>query len=633
VSTTYKIHPAIGIARVGNSDDYYLAPVTAAGLPQETNGNPVSQFRDSQNRIRRQAARFSVYVYDQTSPNGRLLQLDPAGIVDIEWKVRLANKKAAWRKFLQLLGENGYDANHPYRNPLTQGDDRKKLIIDPGPQTVRCTSGATSAEFAQGKGPKGYPQTFPPELTPYGITTLGELQTEPKGSLIVTGGHGNCGVIKSYPYTLSPELLVNLQEADTNPLPSEVAQKLQPIQNNAYTDSASLDADLKKVLGEDTNDYKTWAPLFLQEYALQPRLDDYANNNYWFDDTSDGPVTATLILSNGDRVPVDEPAWVLVGPPAYAPQILNMVTLYDTMYDVAVRHFTYKPALYSNGTFNANYNANIQGEVQPILKRPPAYLWVADINAKGAQAHTAANNDPYSNFFNYLRKPEDFNQAGQMPQLAGDNPLNNSDRRNYTALTQTQYFLLSQYSNGNVDTSPPVDNSGDGEKLDRATLENCVGAPFCPGIEITWVCRNPVIYSSPFRLKHKPLTDNQGLSLSEDLTQGLEPGDCTRYMALPWQADYNECSDEYIDNKNIWWWPAQRPYMVYPKGTPNTQMYWTRNDSGNGADNYTDDVLMVYNWKDLGFIVQQAGTPPFVEVERLSPEMPDPTFETPDLAS
>ena len=40
---TYKIHPGIGIARLGNSDtEFYLAPETPAGLPQECDaqGNP-----------------------------------------------------------------------------------------------------------------------------------------------------------------------------------------------------------------------------------------------------------------------------------------------------------------------------------------------------------------------------------------------------------------------------------------------------------------------------------------------------------------------------------------------------------------------------------------------------------------
>ena len=78
---TYKIHPGIGIARLGNSDtEFYLAPETPAGLPQacDAQGNPsyqangttpvlVTNFRDAQGRIKRQAAR----VYDDASPEGR----------------------------------------------------------------------------------------------------------------------------------------------------------------------------------------------------------------------------------------------------------------------------------------------------------------------------------------------------------------------------------------------------------------------------------------------------------------------------------------------------------------------------------------------------------------------------------
>ncbi|MBS0173399.1 MAG: LodA/GoxA family CTQ-dependent oxidase, partial [Nitrospira sp.] len=41
---TYKIHPGIGIARVGNSDtEFYLAPEVPAGLPHacDAAGNPL----------------------------------------------------------------------------------------------------------------------------------------------------------------------------------------------------------------------------------------------------------------------------------------------------------------------------------------------------------------------------------------------------------------------------------------------------------------------------------------------------------------------------------------------------------------------------------------------------------------
>src|SRR6185503_16197070 len=83
IVATYKIHPGIGIARLGNSDsEFYLAPETPAGLPQacDSNGNPsfkadgvtpvlVTNFRDREGRIKRQAARFQVFVYDDRSPD------------------------------------------------------------------------------------------------------------------------------------------------------------------------------------------------------------------------------------------------------------------------------------------------------------------------------------------------------------------------------------------------------------------------------------------------------------------------------------------------------------------------------------------------------------------------------------
>ncbi|MCA9964850.1 MAG: LodA/GoxA family CTQ-dependent oxidase, partial [Anaerolineales bacterium] len=78
--TVFKIHPAIGIARLGNSDtDFYLAPESPGQLPTEYDVNgqekPVEQFRDSQKRIKRQAARFRVYVYDSDNEAGREIKI------------------------------------------------------------------------------------------------------------------------------------------------------------------------------------------------------------------------------------------------------------------------------------------------------------------------------------------------------------------------------------------------------------------------------------------------------------------------------------------------------------------------------------------------------------------------------
>ena len=135
---TYRIHPGIGIARLGNSDtEFYIAPETSAGLPLEcdSNGNQrfgpggttpllVTTFRDVQGRIKRQAARFQVFVYDEQSPKGRPLKIgDPiegggnnCTLTEIHWQVYVANKKACWYEFDTTIGEHGYPPGHPRRN-------------------------------------------------------------------------------------------------------------------------------------------------------------------------------------------------------------------------------------------------------------------------------------------------------------------------------------------------------------------------------------------------------------------------------------------------------------------------------------------------------------------------------------
>src|SRR5215207_6559006 len=110
----FKIHPAIGVARVGDSpDEFYLAPEQAGGMPNELNADgteqPVTKFKDGRGRVKRQAARFRVHGYDDDFGAGRELQVGDqfetvywktgqsivAVVKDIEWTVYLANKKAS----------------------------------------------------------------------------------------------------------------------------------------------------------------------------------------------------------------------------------------------------------------------------------------------------------------------------------------------------------------------------------------------------------------------------------------------------------------------------------------------------------------------------------------------------------
>ena len=61
----------------------------------------------------------------------------------------------------------------------------------------------------------------------------------------------------------------------------------------------------------------------------------FNNADDWYDDTSDGPVTATVFI-NGGPIPV-EGSWVVVAPPNYAPNIISWRTLYDLLVDTYVR--------------------------------------------------------------------------------------------------------------------------------------------------------------------------------------------------------------------------------------------------------------------------------------------------------
>ncbi len=61
----------------------------------------------------------------------------------------------------------------------------------------------------------------------------------------------------------------------------------------------------------------------------------FANNEGWYDDVSDGPVTAKVVL-NGEQIQV-VPAWVVVAPPNYGPQRKSVRTMWDLMRDVAVK--------------------------------------------------------------------------------------------------------------------------------------------------------------------------------------------------------------------------------------------------------------------------------------------------------
>src|SRR5215216_2164864 len=100
MAKTYKIHPAIGIARVGKSDEgYFLAPETLEGSPTELSDNGENGFKgykDAAHLMRRQGARFRIFEYEQDAAGQQTLVREiTVADAAIEWTARLASRKAA----------------------------------------------------------------------------------------------------------------------------------------------------------------------------------------------------------------------------------------------------------------------------------------------------------------------------------------------------------------------------------------------------------------------------------------------------------------------------------------------------------------------------------------------------------
>lgn len=512
------IHPGIGIARVGDSlDEFFIGPEVrfpAIGAP--------GAYKDAQGALKRQAARFRIYGLDEA---GCVVAELNAGSAEIAWTVHLANKKAAWYNF-----ERAMDIPEALpsirRNKGFVGDDRKALTIDPGPRSIAGRPDAGSRPFDTG--------TFVGQPV-----YLGELRTDDQGNLLVLGGHG---------------------KSDT-PFPN----------NTPYT---------------------------------------YANNDGWYDDVSDGPVTATVTI-DGESIPV-EPAWVVVAPPNFAPGVIAVQTMYDLLFDVYQNYWLApisRPSFtdhiypllrqFSDGQW-VNYGFHVQfgwGGPQDFLRDG----YIERLSKITKNPKTQAVTDIYKGLrrqvLHLFRVPgATGDDKSKWPQIYGDAMGVHGSPRYNLALTATQYGFLTAWADGDfVDDWQGVDHyptefdrlpvAHRPQHLDRAALWYCLGGPFHPGCEMTWPMRSTTVYAAPFRVRPRaagqPEPDYGDTLTPEVATSPYGPlfahgpGDLTRWLAVPWQADAANCRSGYdpvYDPYLPTFWPARVPNHVLSEENYRTLM-------------------------------------------------------------
>jgi hypothetical protein len=665
----YRIHPAVGIARVGNSAEYFIAPETIAGSPQQgttiTGGLPIrsgtestpirnTDLRDAGGALKRQAARFRIFAYSDSGeerwPRGDGNEVTAGSKIDgktvsqIVWTVHMANKKAntfwlmenppqgiasfedghvPWIRNAKFGNEDRDPnaANFPpeYRVPILNEETRvRELAIDPGPRTIsgrdagavhfdRSTP-ASYFDSAQSRVVtlEHYPKSFPTDFfanmdAPSGpIESLGELQTDGAGRLLVLGGFGK--------------------------------------------------ATGWKVKG-----------------AVP--LEQDVNNDQWFDDTSDGPVQATIVFDDGSVATVHS-AWVACADPGNAPQIPNVVSMWDDVYDCWVRELGLDPELYDTvkGEYRTSFRPGFVDLISPILRSAGFQTWVANLSSKGSSAHRSltaitAQDDPSQTplaGLSVLRNPSRSDQKNPtlMPMHLGDG----DDA--FLSLTKTQYFCLQRWNEGTAEFLPGAKYAlGPGEQLDKATLANCLGGRLSPGIDFTFSLREKAIFEQtwktsgggPFRIRAKALPYAVDLAVDKPLltggyapryaeTDGLEPGDLSKFMAIPWHTDYNSCAthppfpNPTMIRTVFWSWPAQRPVAVYalddvflgPPPNPGEALVPVRGQQrwsvrGEGTDSpdaenqgrYQIRHDMLENWPRIGVVMQAAA------IEAPQFELPD----------
>jgi hypothetical protein len=90
----------------------------------------------------------------------------------------------------------------------------------------------------------------------------------------------------------------------------------------------------------------------------------------------------------------------------------------------------------------------------------------------------------------------------------------------------------------------------------------------------------------------------------------LKAGEVTESMALPWQADFFDCTWE--DGAGKGWWPTHRPDDVLLEASPaDGPKQW--------IDGVNDMNELVARWSQLGIVVareQPDGSVVYVETER-----------------
>ncbi|MFP8965212.1 LodA/GoxA family CTQ-dependent oxidase [Pokkaliibacter sp. CJK22405] len=519
--THVRIHPGIGVARVGNSTKAYTIGPEVMNPPQ----TPYGSTRDVGGSLKRQAARFRVYGYDQY---GNVVgEIQQAANATIEWSVQLANRKAQWYEFDAAMDlQATCNISVPQRNPMVQGGGRAALCIDTGVKKIsglnmNDSSYAMTGEF---QGTSVY---------------LGELRTDAVGRLVVLPGMG----------------------VSASPGNTPVYDPAKPGSfNNAagwYDDIADGPVHAKVTIGNKRFDADgAWVtsapPNYAPDLTSWRTLDDLLRSVY----IQAGMMSLPRRVSFNEHIrPVLERMtdlqWVNKGFSAMfgadAPMNFRDEKLMKKLAFVPESSLYPDPYGELRRTVYNSFRAT-NGQEQDINGWPWEY--------GDTFGYSDSSEQDAVNAAQYLRLPSIYEYL--MDAWVKGNFINDY-APNAKAPTRLEEVPL----------------QGQPEMLDRAAMHFCLADAFHPGCELTWPMRHASMYRAPYRIRERE-TGKDEPSYGSQLTQPevlriggplyeQGAGDLTRWMALPWQGDTAYCRSGYdleFDPYLPTYWPARVPNQV-----------------------------------------------------------------------
>jgi hypothetical protein len=561
------IHPAIGIARVGDSKrEYFFGPEVIDPQPKKP-----GSYKDLKGALKREAARFRIYGFDA---KGNVVAELTAGNADIDWSVHVANNKAAWYQFqiaLDIPEAIVRPADVPpsgLRNSMEF--DRTKLSIDGGSLRIRGRNRA-GPKYRFDKGRFYKKKVY-----------LGELRTDEKGRLIFLAGHGDSASNDGKPVTAFANNDGWHDDVADGPVTATVsiAGKLVPCEG-AWVVSAP--------------------PNFAPDLVGVRNMFDLLESLY----------------VEGGWIP--EPAAV-----SFSNDILPILTRLSRLQWV-------NSGFYSGFGWKAPYDFEDDAYLRKLARKPtkPDSLTsdpFKELRRQIANAFRVYSRDSMSP----VPWPWIYGDAMDITPVSPRQYSTLTPLQMRRLARWVDGDFLDDYGKVPAPVPfAKVPLPDQPAMLDRAALTFCLADVFHPGCEITWVIRHLSMFSAPFRIKHRAPDvpePNYGSVLTPEAALGIDgplydqaPGGLTRWMALPWQADSASCQCGYdlaYDPRLPTFWAARVPNQVLTeddyavainrKRSPqdrleafNTRPWWMRFLSKNWQPSMNQ---MVRNFGSMGVV-------------------------------